>query len=143
MTHPISRAIRQGLFLTTASAALLLAGCAAMNPPAQNVSIVEPADGAVVGSPFKLRFGVKGMAVAPAGTMTADTGHHHLLINLDAIAAGSVVPFTEGHMHFGKGQTEAEITLPPGTYKLTAQFANGAHQSYGKPMSQTITVTVK
>jgi len=34
-------------------------------------------------------------------------------------------------------------TLPAGTYKLTAQFANGAHQSYGKALSQTIMVTVK
>jgi Domain of unknown function (DUF4399) len=143
MTHLISRAMRLGAAAAAAGTALLLAGCAAMNEPKQAVSIVEPANGAVVSSPFKLRFGIKGMAVAPAGTMTADTGHHHLLINLDAIPAGTNVPFTEGHMHFGKGQTEAEITLPPGTYKLTAQFANGAHQSYGKALSQTITVTVK
>ena len=73
----------------------------------------------------------------------ANSGHHHLLINLDAIPAGESVPFTEKHMHFGKGQTEAEVTLAPGTYRLTAQFANGAHQSYGKALSQTITVTVK
>jgi hypothetical protein len=143
MTHTISRAVRHGVAAAAASTALLLAGCASTNEPKQAVSIVEPANGAVVSSPFKLRFGIKGMAVAPAGTMTADTGHHHLLINLDAVPAGTVVPFTEGHMHFGKGQTEAEITLPPGTYKLTAQFANGAHQSYGKALSQTITVTVK
>ena len=53
------------------------------------------------------------------------------------------MPFTERSLHFGKGQTETELTLPPGSYSLTAQFANGAHQSYGKPMSQTIRVTVK
>lgn len=148
MNHTISlsifsRTILQAAAAVAAGTVLLLAGCASTNEPMQNVSIVEPADGAVVSSPFKLRFGIKGMMVAPAGTMLADTGHHHLLINLDAIPAGTVVPFTEGHMHFGKGQTEAEITLPPGTYKLTAQFANGAHQSYGKSLSQTITVTVK
>ena len=143
MNDRISRNIRTGLIAATASATLLLAGCAGMNTPTQKVSIVEPVDGAVVSSPFKLRFGVQGMTVAPAGTMTADTGHHHLLINLDVIPAGTTIPFTEGHMHFGKGQTEAEITLPPGTYKLTAQFANGAHQSYGKAMSQTIRVTGK
>jgi Domain of unknown function (DUF4399) len=62
---------------------------------------------------------------------------------LDSVPTGESVPFSDKHMHFGKGQTEAEIKLTPGVYKLTAQFANGAHQSYGKPLSETITVTVK
>ena len=60
-----------------------------------------------------------------------------------AVPAGTVIPSDAQHLHFGKGQTEAEVTLAPGTYKLTALFANGAHQSYGPAMSQTITVTVK
>jgi len=46
-------------------------------------------------------------------------------------------------MHFGKGQTETDLTLVPGKYTLTLQFANGAHQSYGEPMSKKIEVTVK
>lgn len=107
------------------------------------MSILEPANNAVVGTTFKVRFGVKGMAVAPAGEIVKDSGHNHLLINLDAVAPGESIPFTEKHLHFGQGQTEAEVKLAPGTYKLTAQFGNGAHQSYGKPMSQSITVTVK
>lgn len=111
--------------------------------PMQSVSILEPADNATVGTTFKVRFGVKGLSVAPAGEIVANSGHHHLLINFDPIPSGESVPFTEKHMHFGQGQTEAEVKLVPGTYKLTAQFANGAHQSYGKPLSQTITVTVK
>lgn len=129
----------------TATALIAVTGCASTSPaaPAQNVSILEPANGATVGTTFKVRFGVKGLEVAPAGDIVANSGHHHLLINLDSITAGESIPFTEQHMHFGKGQTEAEVKLAPGTYKLTAQFANGAHQSYGKPLSQTITVTVK
>ena len=123
--------------------AFTLAGCASMREPAQSVSLIEPANGATVSSPFKLRFGVKGMAVAPAGDILPNSGHHHLLINAEAVPAGQSVPFTERSLHFGKGQTETEIKLPPGSYTLTAQFANGAHQSYGKPMSQTISVTVK
>jgi Domain of unknown function (DUF4399) len=107
------------------------------------MSILEPANNATVPTTFKVRFGVKGMDVAPAGDIVANSGHNHLLINLDAIPAGESIPFTEKHMHFGKGQTEAEVKLPPGVYKLTAQFANGAHQSYGKGMSESITVTVK
>ena len=105
--------------------------------------ILSPANNATVGTTFTVKFGVKGMAVAPAGDIVANSGHHHLLINLDSIAAGESVPFTEKHMHFGKGQTEAEVKLAPGVYKLTGQFANGAHQSYGKGMSNSITVTVK
>lgn len=132
--------------LTAAAAVTLLAlsGCASqMSAPSQNVSILEPADGATVGTTFKVRFGVKGLEVAPAGDIVANSGHHHLLVNLDSLPAGESIPFSEKHIHFGKGQTEAEVKLAPGTYKLTAQFANGAHQSYGKPLSQTINVTVK
>lgn len=132
--------------LTAAAAVTLLAltGCASqMSAPSQNVSILEPADGATVGTTFKVRFGVKGLEVAPAGDIVANSGHHHLLINLDSLPAGESIPFSDQHMHFGKGQTEADVKLAPGSYKLTAQFANGAHQSYGKPLSQTIRVTVK
>ena len=111
--------------------------------PVSSVSIVEPANGAIVTSPFKLRFAVSGMAVAPAGDIVANSGHHHLLIDVDPIPAGTPVPADDRHIHFGKGQTEVEVTLPPGTYKLTAQFANGAHQSYGPAMSQSIKVTVR
>ena len=125
------------------SAALFVGAPLAHAQPAQSVSIVEPANGATVTSPFKLRFAVSGMAVAPAGDMLANSGHHHLLIDVDPIAAGTPVPADDKHIHFGKGQTEVEVTLPPGTYKLTAQFANGAHQSYGPAMSQTIKVTVR
>lgn len=83
------------------------------------------------------------MAVAPAGAIVKDSGHNHLLINKMAIPAGTSVPFDDQHKHFGAGQTEAMITLPPGQYNLTSQFANGAHQSYGSPMNSTIQITVK
>ena len=137
------------LLLGAASVSLLalsllaLPGCSTPGAPAQAVSLLAPADGATVSSPFTVRFGIQGLAVAPAGDVVANSGHHHLVINAGPVAAGVSVPFNEQHLHFGRGQTETEVTLPPGTYKLTAQFANGAHQSYGPAMSQTITVTVK
>jgi Domain of unknown function (DUF4399) len=134
---------RNLLACTAAFAATLLAACASEPLPSTAVQLLEPTNGATVSSPFKVRFGVKGMAVAPAGDVVANSGHHHLLINLEAVPKGQAVPFTPQHMHFGKGQTETEVTLAPGSYKLTAQFANGAHESYGPMMSQTITVTVK
>jgi hypothetical protein len=121
----------------------LLAGCA--TTPTQSVSLLEPANGATVGTTFKVRFGVQGMgmAIAPAGDIVKDSGHNHLLINRMPVTAGESVPFDDNHRHFGAGQTEAMITLPPGQYKLTSQFANGAHQSYGVPMSSSIQITVK
>lgn len=98
---------------------------------AQSVNFTEPKDGAIVSSPFKVVFAVSGMEVVPAGEMRTNTGHHHLLINAESIPEGTVIPFDDTHKHFGKGQTETEVVLPPGKYKLTMQFANGAHQSYG------------
>jgi hypothetical protein len=123
-------------------AAVAMSGIASL-ALAQSVSFVEPKDGATVASPFKVRFAVNGMEVKPAGEMAANTGHHHLLINAEPIKAGEPVPFDEKHLHFGKGQTEAEVKLPPGKYVLSMQFANGVHQSYGAPMSKSINVTVK
>ncbi len=123
-------------------AALAMSGIASL-ALAQSVRFLEPADGATVGSPFKVRFAVDGMEVKPAGEMAANTGHHHLLINAEPLKAGESVPFDDQHLHFGKGQTEAEVKLAPGTYVLTMQFANGAHQSYGAPMSKSIKITVK
>ena len=125
------------------SIAVIAASLLAASAYAQSVSFVEPADGATVTSPFKVKFAVSGMAVKPAGDMTAKTGHHHLLINTGPMKAGEMIPMDDKHLHFGKGQTETDITLPPGQYTLTMQFANGAHQSYGPELSKSIKVTVK
>ena len=106
------------------------------------MELFEQATGATVGTNFKVRFGVQGMAVSPARDIVKDSGHNHLLINRMPVAAGETVPFDNNH-HFGAGQTGAMITLPPRQYKLTSQFANGAHQSYGASMSSLIQITVK
>lgn len=132
----------------------LLAGGCASTPsddkptpvfdPGPSVTIAEPFNGQTVKSPFKVRFAVTGgLKVEPIGEIKANSGHHHLLINLDSIPAGVVIPTDERHLHFGQGQTETMVTLRPGTYRLTAQFANGAHQSYGQALSHTITVNVQ
>jgi hypothetical protein len=118
-------------------------GAAPLAASAQSVSFVEPVNGATVTSPFKVKFAVTGMDIKPAGDMAANSGHHHLLINAAAIKAGETIPANDTHLHFGKGQTETEVKLPPGSYTLTMQFANGLHQSYGAPMSSAIKITVK
>ena len=112
-------------------------------PAGARVFFVSPADGATVTSPVKLVFGVEGIDIKPAGDLTPSTGHHHLIISDDPqMPAGMVVPSDETHIHFGKGQTEAEVPLAPGPHKLTLQFADGNHVSYGEPLAATITVTV-
>jgi Domain of unknown function (DUF4399) len=122
---------------------LTLAGCATVSPPSQRVYFVEPADGATVSSPVKVKFGVVGMDLKPAGDEAPNSGHHHVLVNLDSMPAGTAIPFSDQHVHFGKAQTEGELKLPPGKYKLTLQFADKDHTSYGAPMSSTISITVR
>ena len=112
-------------------------------PEGSKVMFGEPADGATVKSPLKVVFQVEGLTVKPAGTMEAGTGHHHLIIDDKAPAAGTAVAADDTHIHYGKGQTETEIELAPGKHTLTMQFANGAHISYGEQLSTTITVTVE
>ena len=128
--------------------AVVLAACAAAPgpntaPTGKGVYFIEPADGAAVTSPFTVKFGLKGMEIKPAGEQVAGTGHHHLLINRESLAPGQIIPADDVHIHFGRGQTETQVKLPPGTYKLTMQFADGFHLSYGKDMSATLPVTVK
>lgn len=107
------------------------------------VFFVEPKDGATVSNPVHVKFGLEGMALKPAGDMTPDTGHHHLLIDGKPLPKGDVIPATEHSLHFGKAQTETDVTLPPGQHTLTLQLGDGAHRSYGSELSSTITVNVK
>lgn len=116
---------------------------AANAAPASNmVKFVEPINGAKVAEKFKVKMEVDGYKIAPLGTMAKGTGHHHLIIDGAAIPAGQVVPADKTHVHFGKGQTETELELAPGKHKLTLQFADGSHMSYGPAMSQTIEIEV-
>jgi|JI9StandDraft_2_1071091.scaffolds.fasta_scaffold238696_2 hypothetical protein len=103
----------------------------------------EPSDKAEVTSPVKFGMQVEGMTVKPAGAIEEGTGHFHILINKEAIAEGQVIVNDEFHKHYGKGQTEDTIDLKPGDYRVTLQFANGAHVSYGSAWSQTISLKVK
>ena len=83
------------------------------------------------------------MEVQPAGTMQDGSGHHHIVIDADPVAKGTLVPADDKHKHFGKGQTETELQLAPGQHTLQLQFANGVHLSYGEQMSSKITITVE
>jgi len=109
------------------------------------VEWLEPKDGATVKSPVKMKFGVKGIEIVPAGKNPKDrtTGHHHVLIGKASFPVGKVIPTDDEHKHFGKGQTEAELELPKGKHTLALQFADGTHASYGERLATTITITVE
>lgn len=112
-------------------------------PP--TISFGSPKNGDTVTSPFKVVMKASGIKVRVAGEAVDETtsGHHHLLVNVGPIPKGQPIPVDDSHIHYGKAQTEAEVKLAPGKYKLTLQFADGAHRSYGPEMSSTIEVTVK
>ncbi len=122
---------------------MIFLDCNKSATPFGRVFFVSPKDGAVVSSPIKLQMGLEGMKVAPAGEVQPGAGHHHLIINGGPVPAGTVIAADKTHIHFGKGQTETELTLSPGAYTLTLQFADGKHVSYGEKLSDTIHITVK
>lgn len=107
--------------------------------------IISPANGEVVSSPFKVRFGLVGMGVAPAGVDYPDSGHHHIYINR---APGDMsVPLPSGDsdlLHFGGGQTETTLTLEPGEYTLQMILGDQDHVPHDPPvLSAPVTITVK
>ena len=135
--------IRLKKMIALGSAALLMGASAASIAAEGRAFLIEPKDGATVTSPFTVKFGVEGKTVVPAGEDQPNSGHHHLIVDGGPIPAGEVVPTDDQHLHFGKGQTETELSLPKGTHKLTTQFADFGHVSYGPDWSQTVTITVE
>ncbi|MGB7950532.1 MAG: DUF4399 domain-containing protein [Candidatus Binatia bacterium] len=123
-------------------ALLQVVGCGKEDKPKGKVFFTEPKNGAEIKGPVKIVMGVEDIKIQPAGEVVEGTGHHHVLINLDFVPPGQVIPTDDSHRHYGKGQTEAELDLPPGDYKLTLQFADGLHRSYGRELSDTINVKV-
>ena len=117
-------------------------------PPAANaeVYIIAPQNGATVHGPVTVRFGLKGMGIAPAGVKFDNTGHHHLLVDTDSseLKLDAPLPATDKVVHFGKGQTETTLTLPPGKHTLELVLADYLHMSFNPPLqSKKITITVE
>ena len=116
------------------------------SPAGAKVYIINLKDGDTVNSPFLVQFGLSGMGVAPAGVEKPNTGHHHLLIDttLTAEQMKEPIPSDSNHVHFGGGQTEAMVTLPPGQHTLQLVLADWTHIPHVPPvMSQPITITVR
>ena len=113
-------------------------------PKDAEVYIISPSDGDTVSSPVTVKFGLKGMGVAPAGVNKPDTGHHHLIIDAGLPALDAPIPASANYKHFGGGQTETSIELAPGKHTLQLIMGDLMHVPHDPPvMSRKITITVK
>jgi hypothetical protein len=105
--------------------------------------IISPQNGETVGETFKVKFGLSGMGVAPAGVDVKHTGHHHLLIDKDELPAMDK-PMGGDVIHFGGGQTETTVTLEPGEHTLQLILGDKNHVPHNPAVvSEKITVIVK
>jgi len=98
------------------------------SPEGATVRIANIENRATLPTTFTVKFEVTGMEVAPAGDKTPNTGHHHLLIDVQGLESANMpLPATANIIHYGAGQTEAEITLKPGKHTLQLMFADANH----------------
>ncbi len=128
------------------AAAASPAAFAGTTPSAKDAYLyfITPYDGQTLRGPFWCRFGLRNMGVAPAGVVTPNTGHHHLLIDVDE-PLNTAVPITadKKHVHFGAGQTETRLELPRGRHTLQLVLGDSLHMSFDPPVvSHRITITV-
>ena len=120
------------------------AGERSASPDGAKVTILSPADGAVVSNPVTIQFGLAGMGVAPAGIDKEKTGHHHLLIDTGLPDFTRPIPSDEKHRHFGGGQTQVVLELAPGPHTLQILLADHLHMPHDPPVfSEAITITVE
>ncbi|NPT44078.1 DUF4399 domain-containing protein [Paraburkholderia sp. 1N] len=142
-------------FCTTLCTALsLLLGIAALSesalaeqtpsPPGAEEYIIWPSDGAVIhGGKLWVRMGLRNMGVCPKGVAVPNTGHHHLLIDTDLPPLDQEIPSDRNHLHFGAGETDARIELPPGKHTLQLILGDHNHIPHVPPVySKKITITV-
>jgi Domain of unknown function (DUF4399) len=113
-------------------------------PENAHAYIIWPMDGAVIsGGKFWLRMGLSGAGIAPAGIDTPNTGHHHVVIDAELPPPGEPIPNDKKHLHFGAGQTEARIELPPGRHTIQLVLGDADHIPQNPPIiSKKITVIV-
>jgi len=114
-------------------------------PEGADVFILEPGHGTTVSSPVTVKFGITNMIVAKAGDNQPNSGHHHLLIDLEELPAmDSPLPATDQIIHFGGAQTETVVELEPGEHTLQLLLGNYLHIPHDQPvLSKRITITVE
>ncbi len=113
-------------------------------PEGASVYIISPRANKPVKSPVLVRFGLKGMGVAPAGVNIPNTGHHHLIIDGAKVDMTLPLPMSDQVRHFGGGQTEAEIELTPGEHTLQLVVGDFLHIPHNPPIaSKVVKITVE
>jgi len=115
-------------------------------PANAHLYIGWPNNGEVIaaGKPFRVWFGLRDMGVAPKDVKFPNTGHHHLLIDAGLPPEDQEIPSDRNHLHFGAGQTETMIELPPGKHTLQLLMGDDKHVPHKPPIySKKITITVK
>ncbi|MCU7936473.1 MAG: DUF4399 domain-containing protein [Candidatus Thiodiazotropha sp. (ex Dulcina madagascariensis)] len=117
-------------------------------PEHAKVYFIGLTNGAVVNSPFKVKFGIKGFGITPAGTqgkIRHTAGHHHLLVDVEQLPdLDEMIPRDAHHIHFDQGETETLLELPPGKHTLQLLLGDEDHEPQAPPLiSEKITITVK
>src|SRR6516162_8112361 len=111
--------------------------------PGAEVYFIDLKDATTVPAKLKIYFGLRNMGVAPAGSDRENSGHHHLLIDTELPPLDQPIPNDFNHLHFGAGQTEAEVELTPGPHTLQLLFGDKNHIPHSPPlMSAPIRVMV-
>jgi peptidoglycan hydrolase-like protein with peptidoglycan-binding domain len=112
-------------------------------PAGAAVYFVDVKNGQTLPAKTTIHFGLRNMGVAPAGLDRPNAGHHHLIIDTPTPALNQPIPNDFNHLHFGAGQTEAEVSLSPGKHTLQLIVGDKDHIPHSPPiMSEIITVTV-
>ena len=133
------------MFMVTAHAQMPVSAA----PVDARVYFIEPENGQVFsfqdGKGIEIKFGLSGMEVSPAGMEAPNSGHHHLLINMDQLPDLTLpLPATDQVRHFGKGQTSTKVSLPPGKHRLQLLLGNHVHIPHSPAvMSEIIEIEVK
>ena len=113
------------------------------SPPGAAVYFIDLKNGDTLPSKSTIHFGLRGMGVAPAGSDRENTGHHHLLLDSEVPPLDQPIPNDFNHLHFGAGQTEAEVNLPPGEHTLQLLLGDKGHIPHSPPViSERIRVRV-
>ncbi len=114
------------------------------SPAGAALYIIAPKEGETVASPVTVVFGLRGMGVAPAGVPSPNTGHHHLVVDAPLPPEDAAIPNDARHLHFGGGQTETSVSLPPGKHTLQLVLGDANHVPHRPSVvSARITITVK
>jgi hypothetical protein len=115
------------------------------SPPGAEAFIIWPPDGAVItGGKLWVRMGLRNMGVCPKGVNIPNVGHHHLLIDTELPPFDEAIPSDRQHLHFGAGETDARIELPPGKHTLQLLMGDYNHVPHDPPIySKKITITVR